>query len=95
MREFIKQKEESVGGRRKRGRDLLGNSMVESARQLSGQGKSMKKTQPKKPPKLSQDEDDQERKKEQGRGGEESTEEKITAAIKQQGELIKLTERLV
>ena len=95
MMEFIKQKEESVGGRRKKGKDALGNSMVESARQLSGRGKSMKRTQPKKPPTLSQDEDDRGRKNKQGRGGEERTEEKVTAATKQQGELIKLTKRLV
>ena len=95
MRQFIKQKEESVGGRRKKGKDVLGNSMVESARQLSGLGKSRKRTQPKKPPTLSQDEDDRGRKNIQGRGGEGSTEEKATAATEQQGELTKLAKRLV
>ena len=70
MRQFIQQKEESVGGRRKKEKDVLGNSMVESARQLSGLGKSRKRTQPKKPPTLSQDEDDRGRKNKHGRGGE-------------------------
>ena len=95
MREFIEQKEEAVGGRKKKGKDILGNSMVESARQLSGRGKSMKRTQPKKPPTLSQEEDDRGRKNRQGRGEKGSTEENVAAATKQQGELIKLAKRLV
>ena len=94
MRGFIKQKEESGGGRRKKGKDELGNSMIESARQLSGLGKSMKRTQPKKPPTLSQDKNVRGREDKQGRGGEGSTGEKATAATEPQGELIKLARRL-
>ena len=68
IEEYIKQRE--VGGRTNRlEKDMLGNSLVESTRLLSGLKQTLKKSKPKKPPTLSRGRGRRGRKPVKGRGG--------------------------
>ena len=97
MEDFIKQREGKLsGGVSEIDKDLLGNAMVESARQLSGSGKSAKQSKPKKPPTLSQGKGGRAKGKKQRGGGKGKRTKKVGAEAKQQqSELIALTKRMI